>query len=258
MERCLHRSEWSIAAAFAQAVDSYVNTLRTIADGSQRVAHSKVVVVVGMEIKVLVGEACGDILKEYARLCRCQYSEGVGKHKALDADALQGLYHVINIVGAVTHAIAPVLKIDVDAEACLLRHSHISLDVGDVLVGSLRQLMYAMVIRTLGEHVDDLAAAVGNPLYGLAVINESEHFDAVQGIRSAAVFYRSGRQLLRIAAYHGDGLLLAFRDTCRGNLDTVDLHIFQQKTCDAQFLMRQERHPVGLFAIAERGVKNFY
>ena len=137
MQRCLDGSEWGIAAAFAQTVDSHVDTLRTIADCSQRVTHGEVVVVVGMEVEMLVRKACGDILEELSRLCRCQYSERIGEHETLDADVAQRFYHVIHIVGIVAHTVAPVLKVYVDAEASLLRHCHISLDVGNVFVGRL-------------------------------------------------------------------------------------------------------------------------
>ena len=137
MQRCLNRSEWGIAAAFAQAVDSHVDPLRTIADSSQRVTNCEVVVVVGVEVEMLVRETCGDILEELSRLCWRQYSERIGKHETLYADGAQRFYHVIHIVGIVAHTIAPILKVYVDAEAGLLRHRHISLDVGDMLVGSL-------------------------------------------------------------------------------------------------------------------------
>ena len=67
MQYGLHTGKGRIAATLSEAVDRHVYSTCAIANGSQGVAHGEVIVVVGVEVKVDVGIAAGDILEE----CRC-------------------------------------------------------------------------------------------------------------------------------------------------------------------------------------------
>ena len=116
-----------------------------------------------------------------------------------------------------------------------------------MLVGALLELMQAVILAALGEHVYHLAAAGDNPVDGCSAIHETEHLDGVETT-----------ELVGIAAYHGDGILLALRYACGGYLDAVHLDVTQEKTCNAQFLVGQKTHSIGLLSVSESGVHNLY
>ena len=116
-----------------------------------------------------------------------------------------------------------------------------------MLFGCLLQLVGAMLQRALRQQVHHLSATLSNPVYRLAAIHESQHLDTLQ----QTIF-------LGIGTYLGDSLALAFRHTGRSNLNAVDVDVTEQLASHHQLLVRQERHTIGLLAIAQRSVHNLY
>ena len=112
-----------------------------------------------------------------------------------------------------------------------------------MLLRRLAQLLLTMLQRALGQQVDDLTAAVGNPVNALVAVHKAEHLDPLQTV-----------YLLGIAANHPHTVLLAVAHPCRPHLNAVHIEVVQQHAGYHQLLVRQERHAVGLLAVAQRGV----
>ena len=116
-----------------------------------------------------------------------------------------------------------------------------------MFLGSLLQLLRAVLQRTLGEQVDDSAATLLDPVDGAVSVDKAQHLDAPEHTVVGG-----------IAAYHRHGILLTVRHAGRSHLDAVYIDIFQQLAGDDEFLMGQKRHAARLFAIAQGRVHDFY
>ena len=155
----------------------------------------------------------------------------------------QRIHELIDILGRILHAIRPVFQVEVDAQSFLMCISYLATYVGNMLLGSLVQLCGTMLQRTFGQQVDNFSATVGNPVNALATIHETEHLNALQT-----------PHLLRSLANHGNGFLLALADTCRSDLDAIDIDSLQEFACHHEFLVRQETDTVRLLPVTQRGV----
>ena len=93
----LHARQRCIAATLAETVDSDVNTRSTATDSGQRVGHSHVVVVMGMEVKALVGVHVHHLRDEVLALCRREDAQSIGQQEALDVGVFHCLHHLVDI-----------------------------------------------------------------------------------------------------------------------------------------------------------------
>ena len=105
----LHTAERCISATLAESVHGDVQSATATQHGGKRIAHGQVVVVVRMEIEVRAGIAFLHLAHKFDDLQGIQHAEGVGEHKTLYLLVHQGIEQMIDVVGRVLHAVAPVL-----------------------------------------------------------------------------------------------------------------------------------------------------
>ena len=98
-----------------------------------------------------------------------------------------------------------------------------------MLFSRLMKLFAAMPFRTFGQKIDDMASAVGYPIYRQAAIHKSQYFHPI-----------SHPNLIGIAADHLHGLLLTLRDTSRSHFDSVHIEVTEQHTSNDQFFVGQK------------------
>ena len=242
----LHAGQRGVARPFAQSVDGGVYAAASAQDGGGHVGDGQVVVVVGVEVKMKVGVALAHLTQILHGRQRVEHAERVGQHEAPHVrppERVDQREHIVRVL----HAVGPVFQIDIDGDVLPAGVVHFAEDVGDVLFRRLLQLVFAVSARAFAEQVDDVPAARADPVDGGMVVHEAQHLHAVQ----QSVFRGPGADVAH-------GLVLAFRYPCRGHLDAVNPDVAQQRLGDVQFLLRQERHSAGLFAVAEGRVHDFY
>ncbi len=74
----LHTGKRSIAGTFAQAVDCGMQAFAATQYSSQHIAHSKVVIIMGMEVEMGMRIAFHHLAHELDNLQRIQHSQGIG------------------------------------------------------------------------------------------------------------------------------------------------------------------------------------
>ena len=184
-----------------------------------------------------------DVLTDFHRI---EDAERVGKHNAPDGQVRKAFHQGKYIVGVVLYAVAPVLEVDIDADAFLLGVVDGAANVGDVLFERLVQLSFAMLAASLAEEVHALATALHNPIHALRLVDKAEHLHPVE----LGVLACPTRDALH-------GLLLALRDTGTCHLDAVYAHILKQGTRYHELLVRHEAHAARLLTVAQGGVHYF-
>ena len=239
----LYARQRGVAATFAQSVDGDVQPFCSAQHRRKRVAHSQVVVVVGVEVEPCVGITFHHLAEILYHLHRVHDAKRVGKHEAAYARVGQSVHHLVDILRRILHSVAPVLKIQVDRHALRLGVGQRLANVVDVLFGRLVQLLGAVAQRPLGQEVDHPATAVVNPVDGEVAVDEAKHLHPVQ------LVYLAG-----VAAYHLHGVLLAVGHARRGHLDAVHVDILEQHARNHQLLVRQKRHAARLLSIAQCAV----
>ena len=200
-----------------------------------------------MKVEVQVGIASDHLAHEGSGLLRIEDAERVGQHETLHTAVLQRIDKSKHIVDVVLHAVRPVLQIEVDMDAQFVGIVDAAADVRHMLLEGLLQLEAAMPFAALAEQVDILASAVGNPIQRGLSVNKAKHLHTIQHA-----------SLTRPPADVGDGLLLAIGHTCRGHLDAIHIQVHQQHARNHQLLVRHKAHAIGLLAVAERRVHDFY
>ena len=229
VKNCLNRCKRSITTTLSESVDRDMNARSAFGNRSHCVAYGKVIVIMSVELETEVWESACHLTEESTRLHWSKHTEGIRQHETHDSTVLEGIYHVIDILRTVLHAIAPVLKVDVHLESLLMRIVDSLLDICNMLVRSTLELLCAMFLRTFGKEIYDRATAFRDPIDRTTAITESEYLYPIQHTRT-----------LRIATNHLNGFLLALADTCRGYLYTVNIDVTQQHTRYHEFLMRKE------------------
>ena len=111
---------------------------------------------------------------------------------------------------------------------------------------SLAQLDAAVVLRALGEQIQDFAADAAYPVDRTSAVDEPEDL-----------------QLARTFAFprpvddRAHGGVLAVGDARRADLQPVDVQMGEQHPGDLQLLRGGEGDSGRLFAVAERGIQHF-
>ena len=117
LENHLNARQRGIATSLPQPIHRDMQSLGTTEHGGKRVAHREVVVVVGMEVEVQIGIALHHLAEILNHLQGIHDAKSVGQHEALHLGGAQGVHHLIDILGRVLHAIAPVLEIEINGDA---------------------------------------------------------------------------------------------------------------------------------------------
>ena len=136
----------------------------TVGHGTEAVAYREVVVVVGMKVEMLFGVAFHNFLEVAGGLFRSQHAEGVRQHETSYAALAQRLNHLENVFRIVTHSVTPVFEVEIDGQSLVVCQGNVCLNIGNMFFGCLVQLVGAVFLRTLGEHIDDLGAALCYPI----------------------------------------------------------------------------------------------
>ena len=84
LQNGLHRGQRGIAATFAQSVDGDVQSAGSTEHSGQRVRHSQIVVVMGMEVEMHVGVALQHLAKILDDLQRVHHTQRVWQHEAFN------------------------------------------------------------------------------------------------------------------------------------------------------------------------------
>ena len=98
-------------------------------NSSQRIAHAKVIVIVGVEIETCLGIVCHHLTDIVQSTHRIEHTKSVGKQETHYAQSLQPIHQPIDILRRFLYAVAPVLQIDVDLHTFLMRIGNDRLDV---------------------------------------------------------------------------------------------------------------------------------
>ena len=203
LQNHLYARQWRIAAALAQAIHGDMESLGTAQHGCQRVAHSQIVVVVGMEIEVRVRITANHLTHILHTLQWVQDTQSIRKQEALDWQFHQLVHHHEEIVTAVAHTTRPVLQVEIYGETFAQSIIDGLLDMNEMLLRRHLELLGTVLVTTLRQEVDDMTAAFGNPIHTLVVIHESQYLYGIQLTNG-----------LGITANTSDSILFAFRNTC--------------------------------------------
>ena len=243
----LHAGKRRIPGTLAQTVNGGVQPLATAQHGCQHIAHRKVVIIVRMEVEMRVRIAFHHFPHEFNDLQRVQHPQRIGQHIPLYVGPDQCVHQLKHIFGRIFHAVAPVLQVDVHLHVlhvCVVHHCQ---NIFDMFFGQLLQLAGAMLQRAFAQQVNDAAAGSVYPVHRRMPVYEPEHFHPRQHIAAGGP-----------VAYHFHRIELPFRHPRGSHFHPVRLQVFKQQTGYHQLLMGHERHSAGLFAVAERGVHDFY
>ena len=176
----LHTGKGSISGPLAQSVDACMDTLATAQYGSQHIADGQVVIVMGMEIKAQRRIALTHQAHIADEVQGVQDAQGVRQHETVDAGILQGIYHLIDILGTFLHAPAPVLEIEIYAYPLPLGIGHHIAYVCDMFLRRLLQLAGAMLQASLAEQVQPTASSLHDPVHTGRSVHEAQDLDTIQ------------------------------------------------------------------------------
>ena len=219
----------------------------TGSNGSKHITDGKVVIIMGMEVETARRIALHHLSHEAGKFHRIEDSECVGQHDAFYRHLAKLVHQGKDVIGTVLHAVAPVLEIDIDADALLLSIVNRATEIADVLLECLVQLAFTMLPAPFAKEVHALAAALHNPVHALRLIHKTEHLYPIE----LAILTRPTRDALHC-------LHLTFRNTSACHLNPIYIQVLQQSTRNHQLLVRHEADAAGLFTIAKRGVHYLY
>ena len=146
VKNCLNRSERGITTTLSKSVDRDMNTRSAFGNRSHSVAYGKVIVIMSVELETEVWETACHLTEESPRLHWSKHTEGIRQHETHDSTVLESIYHVIDILRTILHAIAPVLKVYVHLESLLMRIVDSLLDIRDMLIRSALELFGTMLL----------------------------------------------------------------------------------------------------------------
>ena len=243
----LHAGKRGIPGTFAQTVNGGVQALAATQHGGQHVAHREVVIIVRMEVEMRVRIAFHHFPHEFNDLQRVQHTQCIGQHIPLYIGLNQCVHQLKDVFGRVFHAVAPVFQVDVHFHVLHIRVVHHCQNILDMLFGRFLQLAGAVLQGAFAQQVDDTATSSVYPIHRRMPVYEAEHFHSRQHIAAG-----------RPVAYHFHRIKLSFGHPRGSDFHPVYFQVFKQQTGYHQFLMGHERYSAGLFAVAKRGVHDFY
>ena len=200
-----------------------------------------------MEIKVRVGIALNHLSEIFYALQRVHNSQRIGQHESADSNIAKRVHNLINIDGRLLHSVAPILKIQVHGDAFLSGIFHLANYIFYVFLGRFLQLLSAVFQRAFGQQINGFTTTLHNPVDALSAVDKAQHLYPFKLVN-----------LCGIAANHANRLFLALRNTSRRHFYAVNIQIVKQHTGNYQLLVGQKRNTAGLFAIAQRRVKNLH
>ena len=192
----LNTCQWCIATTLTQTIHCNVKTLGTAQYGSQRVAHSQIVVVMGMEVEVRIRITAHHQAHILHTLQWVQNTQRIRKEEALDRQFYQLIHHHEEIVTTVTHTARPVLQIKIHGESLAQSIVDGLLDMSEMLLRRHLELLGAVLVATFSQEVDDMTAAFSNPIHTLVVIHESQYLNGIQFTYSLSITANSSDSIL--------------------------------------------------------------
>ena len=141
---CLHTRQRSIACTLTKSVHGSMYAFASCLCRSQDICNSKIIIVVGMKVKMHIWIVCHHLTDIQTNLHRIENTQCIGQHIALYRCILQTIHQSIYIVGRILYAIRPVLEIDIDINTLLSGICHNLAYVLNMLLHSLAQLSLAM------------------------------------------------------------------------------------------------------------------
>jgi len=139
-----HARDRRVAGAFTQSVHGDMHTLHPSFDGFKDVGDSQVIVVVRMEVKMQGWIAFNHFAAEPSCLIGIEYAQCIGKHEAPDRFIFQPIHHPEHILFGITHAIGPVLEVEIDRQPHALCRGNGFSHVCQVFLHRLAQLIGTM------------------------------------------------------------------------------------------------------------------
>ena len=198
----LNTCQWCIATTLTQTIHGNMEALGAAQYGSQRVAHSQIVVVMGMEVEVRIRITAHHLAHIFHTLQWVENTQRIRKKEALDRQFYQLIHHHEEIVTTVAHSARPVLQVEIYGEILAQGIVDGLLDMSEMLLWRHLELLGAVLVATLRQEVDDMTAAFSNPVHAFVVIHESQYLNGIQ--------FTNG---LGITANTSDSILFAFRHT---------------------------------------------
>ena len=192
----LNTCQWCIATTLTQTIHGNVKTLGAAQYGSQRVAHSQIVVVMGMEVEVRIRITAHHLAHILHTLQWVQNTQRIRKKEALDRQFYQLIHHHEEIVTTVTHTARPVLQIEIHSESLAQSIVDGLLNMSEMLLRRHLELLGAVLVATLSQEVDDMTAAFSNPIHTLVVIHESQYLNGIQFTYSLSITANSSDSIL--------------------------------------------------------------
>ena len=196
-----------------------------------------------MKIKILPIKAIAHITHSDGHLRWAHHTEGIRQHQMADVHPYQTLDQAVYIIPAIAVTVGPVLQINIDQQAPLMCIPDGALDILQVGIKGLAQLLSTVFFTALGQQIEHPATGTNQPINATPMIGEPQHFNPIQTVMA-------GRPVMD----PGNGFFFAVRYPSRGNLDTIHLETVQQRPCDADFLIRRERDPLGLLPVPQGGI----
>ena len=111
-----------------------MDTVNTSLNSAVDISCSKIVIVMGVEIKLEPRVATDHLMTEIIGLIWIQNTESVRQHKPFDRSVDEALHQRMNVIWRVDHSIGPVLEVNIDVN--ILRTG-----VGDNLFDLLKMLL---------------------------------------------------------------------------------------------------------------------
>ena len=157
-----------------------MQSLATAKYGGKHVAHGKVIVIVGMEVKMGMRIAFHHLAHELDDLQRVQYAQRVRQHDSGGYwSAPRRPSDANTYSGECFHAVAPVFQIDIHYHILLVGVIHYGQNILDMLFGSLLQLVGAMLQRAFAQQIDDTATGRMYPVHRRVAVYKAQHFHPV-------------------------------------------------------------------------------
>ena len=181
-QNSLNTRKRCITRPFAQSVYSSVKSFNATQHSSQHVAHSQIIIIVRMEVKMCIRIPFLHLPHILYHLQRIQDSQCIGQHIAFDTRFLQAIHQLKHIVGRILHSIAPVFQIYVHVDILLVSIVYYVDDIRDVLFRSFFKLLRTMLQRTFTKEIDYAAAGMLYPVHRSLTVNKPQHFHLVKQI----------------------------------------------------------------------------
>ena len=141
----VNAAQWRIATTLTKTVHGDVQTCTSSLNRHERVTNCHVIIIVAMELKLHARVSSRDRLYILIGIYRIKYSKRVWQQKSDDSFVIQRIHHLPNIIATVSHALRPILKVEVDRHSLRMCVSNYRLDVAHMFFKRLLQLVLAML-----------------------------------------------------------------------------------------------------------------